>query len=281
VNPRPLSRILTESLDYIKRNFLAQAVVKHPDRAEATRHLNYPFAALEEAVVNAIYHRSYEEREPVEIRITPAEITILSFPGPDRSISLDRLQQGRAVARRYRNRRIGEFLKELDLCEGRATGIPKMIRETLENGSPPPLFETDEDRTYFLVTFPVHPHWKDIAPHAIAPPRDGVQAGVQDGVQVGVQDGSGKSPKRESEELLGVILLSMEHKNRSKQELMRVAGATRRASFTQKFLTPLLNDGLVEMTIPESRRSRNQSYRLTELGRARIKAAYGPAEGDP
>jgi ATP-dependent DNA helicase RecG len=164
-----------------------------------------------------------------------------------------------------------------------------MIRETLENGSPPPLFETDEDRTYFLVTFPVHPHWKDIAPHTIAPPRDGVQAGVQDGVQVGVQDGvqvdvqdgSGKSPKREREELLGIILLSMEHKNRSKQELMRVAGATRPASFTQKFLTPLLNDGLVEMTIPESRRSPNQSYRLTELGRASIKAAYGPAEGDP
>jgi hypothetical protein len=27
-------------------------------------------------------------------------------------------------SRRYRNRRLGEFLKELDLTEGRATGIP-------------------------------------------------------------------------------------------------------------------------------------------------------------
>ena len=27
-------------------------------------------------------------------------------------------------SRRFRNRRLGEFLKELDLTEGRATGIP-------------------------------------------------------------------------------------------------------------------------------------------------------------
>lgn len=30
--------------------------------------------------------------------------------------------------RRYRNLRIGEFLKELDLTEGRATGIPKILK---------------------------------------------------------------------------------------------------------------------------------------------------------
>ena len=38
---------------------------------------------------------------------------MLSFPGPDRSIRLADFTAGRAVSRRYRNRRIGEFLKEL------------------------------------------------------------------------------------------------------------------------------------------------------------------------
>jgi len=57
-----------------------EIVTKHPDRAEATRVWNYSFAAIEEALVNAIYHRSYEQREPVEVRITPTEITILSGP---------------------------------------------------------------------------------------------------------------------------------------------------------------------------------------------------------
>ncbi len=41
-----------------------------PDRAEATRVANFPYAAVEEAVVNAVYHRGYDAREPVEIRIT-------------------------------------------------------------------------------------------------------------------------------------------------------------------------------------------------------------------
>ncbi len=32
------------------------------------------------------------------------------------------------IARKYRNRRIGEFLKELKLTEGRNTGVPKIKR---------------------------------------------------------------------------------------------------------------------------------------------------------
>lgn len=58
--------------------------------------------------------------------------------------------------RRYRNRRIGDFLKELHLVEGRNTGIPTAIREIKKNGSPLPIFLTDEDRTFFSVTIPIH-----------------------------------------------------------------------------------------------------------------------------
>ncbi|MFZ1983786.1 MAG: ATP-binding protein, partial [Desulfatitalea sp.] len=61
------------------------------------------------------------------------------------------------MPRRYRNRRIGEFLKELDLTEGRATGIPKILRAMKDNGSPPPEFEFDEDHSYFQVRLLVHP----------------------------------------------------------------------------------------------------------------------------
>jgi hypothetical protein len=45
-----------------------RGVVKHADRAEADRFFNVPYAAMEEAVINAVYHRSYEIREPIEIR---------------------------------------------------------------------------------------------------------------------------------------------------------------------------------------------------------------------
>ena len=78
-------------------------------------------------------------------------------PGADRSISMEGLKNYRAVSRRYRNRRIGEFLKELHLTEGRNTGFQKIIRALKTNGSPKPVFETDNDRTYFLTTIPIHP----------------------------------------------------------------------------------------------------------------------------
>ena len=152
----PLARITRESLDYIRRNYLRETVVKHPDRAEAERFWNFPYPAIEEAVVNAVYHRSYEVREPIEVRITPDDLVVLSYPGPDRSIKMEDLRVGKAITRRYRNRRIGEFLKELDLTEGRSTGIPKVLRVMAENGSPAPEFDTDEDRTYFLIRLPVH-----------------------------------------------------------------------------------------------------------------------------
>jgi ATP-dependent DNA helicase RecG len=98
----------------------------------------------------------------VEVRISPEELVVLSFPGPDHSICLADLRRGKAVARRYRNRRIGEFLKELDLTEGRATGIPKILRAMRGNGSPAPKFETDDERTSFLIRLPVHPQAKPV-----------------------------------------------------------------------------------------------------------------------
>jgi len=152
----PLARMTREALDYIQRNYLRETVIKHPQRAEAERFWNFPYAAIEEAVVNAVYHRSYEEREPIEVRITPDDLVVLSFPGPDRSIRMEDLRAGRAVSRRYRNRRIGEFLKELDLTEGRSTGIPKILKVMKENGSPAPEFESDDGRTHLLIRFPVH-----------------------------------------------------------------------------------------------------------------------------
>lgn len=59
-------------------------------------------------------------------------------------------------SRRYRNRRLGDFLKELDLTEGRSTGVPTIQTKLAENGSPRAIFETTNDRLTFLVTILVH-----------------------------------------------------------------------------------------------------------------------------
>jgi predicted HTH transcriptional regulator len=77
--------------------------------------------------------------------------------GPDALIRTEALNGDKIVARRYRNRRIEEFLKELDLTAGRCTGIPTIRAAMAENGSLPPRFSPDEGRTHFLVELPVHP----------------------------------------------------------------------------------------------------------------------------
>ncbi|MFA5263344.1 MAG: RNA-binding domain-containing protein [Opitutaceae bacterium] len=67
----PLSIMLQEALGYLRNNVITHYVRKIPDQAEAERYDNVPYAAIEEALVNAAYHRSYEEREPIEVQITP------------------------------------------------------------------------------------------------------------------------------------------------------------------------------------------------------------------
>lgn len=83
-------------------------------------------------------------------------IEIVSFPGPDRSVTIEGLKNFRVSNRRYRNRRIGDFLKELHLTEGRNTGFKKILDALEVNGSPKPEFETDDDRSYFVTRFFIH-----------------------------------------------------------------------------------------------------------------------------
>ena len=152
----PIQQQLRDALQYIRNTVITEKVVKHPDRAEADRFFNYPYAAVEEALSNAVYHRAYDEREPIEVRVENDRIEIVSFPGPDRSVTIEGLKSYRVSNRRYRNRRIGDFLKELRLTEGRNTGFKKILDALEANGSPKPDFETDEDRSYFITRLFIH-----------------------------------------------------------------------------------------------------------------------------
>ncbi len=147
--------MVKQTLDYFRTNVIKKNIIKPKDRAESISFFNYPYQAIEEAVVNALYHRDYQEREPVEITIEPDKISILSYGGPDRSITMDAIQRAeRLKSRRYRNRRLGDYFKELQLSEGRGTGIPTIQDELRKNGSLPAVIETNDDRTYFLIEIP-------------------------------------------------------------------------------------------------------------------------------
>lgn len=152
----PIWKQVKDALDYIRTQVIEEKVVKVDGRAEADRFFNFPYNALEEVVVNAVLHKNYREDVPVEIRIYLDQIQVINFPGPDKYINMDKFNEGKVRARRYRNPKIGEFFKELELSEKKSTGISKILRELKINGSPLPEFETDEDRTYMITTIKIH-----------------------------------------------------------------------------------------------------------------------------
>lgn len=157
----PVPHMIKSALDYLRTNVIKERIIKVHDRQEPVKFFNYPYAALEESVTNALYHRDYKLYEPVEITIEPDRISILSYSGPDRSISQEAIKEAKSLrSRRYKNRRLGDFLKELGLTEGRATGIPTIQAALEENGSPRAVIETDDNRTFFLIDIPCHPAFK-------------------------------------------------------------------------------------------------------------------------
>lgn len=152
----PVQYQLQKAIEFFKTNILQEKIIKHPDRAEATRIWNYPVSALEEILSNSLYHRSYELREPVEIRIFPNQLTVISYGGPDRSLKPENFKTGIIRTRRYRNRKLGDFFKELDLTEGKGTGVPRIRKSLQQNGSPEPVFDFDDTYSYFAVDLFVH-----------------------------------------------------------------------------------------------------------------------------
>ncbi|MDQ8206911.1 ATP-binding protein [Coraliomargarita sp. SDUM461003] len=200
------------------------------------------------------------------MRITREELVILSFPGPDRSIKMDALRQGKAVSRRYRNRRIGEFLKELELTEGRSTGIPKMLRVMASNGSPTPEFETDEDRTHYLVRLPVHPNadWQDLTADKSTGQVDR---------QVEATRGPSKAPVKApvSEKIPQILRHLNQHGATGITELLELLELKNKRRLRENHLTPTIDQGYIEWTEPNSPNSPAQKYRLTAKGRELLK----------
>lgn len=293
----PVPNIINETLSYLRTNVIKQRITKPADTEKAIKAFNYPYQAFEEAVVNALYHRDYREREPVEITIEPTHIEILSYAGPDRSISAEAIREAKKLkARRYRNRRLGDFLKELDLTEGRATGIPTIQRNLKLNGNKPAVIETDDDRTYFLITIPCREDMVGASsliseelwtiPHEL----EQVLGQVSEQVQAIVQQ-SDITKKDKLGQILVQVLVQVKRNSKFNSRLVNLTTSIVNAltflrdenyranelndaidfgelkDFKRYILTPLLGSGYITMTMPDKPTSSKQEYKLTEKGR--------------
>ena len=158
----PVDRQIIESIRFLENTFVTERVYKTND-PQARRVLSYPPKAIRELLVNAVYHKSYEMREPVVVTVTPECMEFLNYPGPSPSITDEDIRNNRLNVSAYRNRRTGEYLKELELAEARFTGIPLVIESLERNGSPPLRILTDPLRTYFKAVLGIHPDFLEQA----------------------------------------------------------------------------------------------------------------------
>jgi ATP-dependent DNA helicase RecG len=95
-----------------------------------------------------------------------------------------------------------------------------------------------------------------------------VVAGARDLVPVGHQAGTKSALSRDQVEVLELADVP-----RALAELMMPSGRTDRTKFRDQIIAPLLDAGLLAMTVPDKPRSPKQQYRATTAGLAALQAA--------
>jgi hypothetical protein len=96
-------------------------------------------------------------------------------------------------------------LKELELTEDRATGIPTILKSLKDNGSPSPKFNTDDDHSFFEVELFIHETFAEKVPHKFNPETiqwnlesidrflnllvESVLGGIAEGIADGIAEG--------------------------------------------------------------------------------------------
>jgi len=133
---------------------------------------------------------------------------------------------------------LAQTLCLIENMDGKGVGTTGMIEHCRKASLPEPEFDLNGG---FLVTLRRKP-----APMP-APPAAGEAAG-----QV-------------SKEVMQ--LLKACKKDMTRQELQASLGLKAEENFRQHYLVPALENGLIEMTIPDKPKSRLQKYRLTDKGK--------------
>jgi ATP-dependent DNA helicase RecG len=193
-------------------------------------------------------------------------------------------------------------LKELDLTEGRATGIPTIQKHLRDNGSEPAVIETDDDRSYFLITIPCRKDMVDTTSYGADNDDNRAlneQLGqILESLFVQVQDTVYQNiilNKKQLVHILGQISVQVWDKSRNlidKQRMVKSLidticilekGSSSAQNINQaisfgdikdlkrKILIPLMDMNYVVMTNPDKPTSSKQQYKLTDTGRKLFK----------
>ncbi|MBS0350555.1 MAG: putative DNA binding domain-containing protein [Proteobacteria bacterium] len=208
----------------------------------------YPMGGIREALTNALVHANYEisgTRIFVAIYDDRLEIQNPGIMPPGMSI-----EQFKAGVSRIRNPVIARVFGELNLVEEWGSGYKRIREACKQGGYPEPQWE--ELGTVLRVTFFPHPDFAHKAPAD--------QVGTKSGLS---WDQVGTKLELTSE---ATLILQMCQQPKTLVELMSALYLKNRTKFRQKYLNPLIEQKLLQMTIPDKPNSRMQKYQTTTIG---------------
>ena len=199
--------------------------------------LPVPPDALREIILNAVMHRDYlDPGSYVAIAVFDDRIEIRSVGGLPRGITVESLSGSHRSV--LRNPLIAEAFHRTGAVEIWGRGTNRVIEACGRYGIEPPTFE--EQAGALFVTFRVQ-----------------IGPGAEKGRQAGIKSALSRHQ---------VQVLEETRDPRPIAELMRLCGRADRTKFRDQVVRPLLEEGLLEMTIPDKPRSSRQRYRTTRSG---------------
>ena len=250
----PLPDTLTEIELFLKKHAYKSARFGALQREDVW---SIPLTLLREAIVNALVHADYAQRgTPIRIAFFDDRIDIES-PGfllPGMTV-----EDMRAGVSRIRNPVIARMFRELGLVEQWGSGVRRIFAEAAQLGLPAP--SLTEIATGVRMSI------------ALATPH-----------QAGMTGAPGDSRAHTDEQVSEQVIHMLQHcltQSRTKQELLASIGLSNAYLNYKRHIVPLLEQGLIAMTLPEKPQSRLQRYRLTPQGQALLTALRTPESPAP
>lgn len=236
--------ILREAMAWLDRTLPLAARFPEGDIFREDR-LPVPPAALREILLNAVMHREYSEPGSyVAVAVFDDRIEIRSVGSLPRGVTVESLSGSHQSV--LRNPLIAETFHRTGAVEIWGRGTNRVIEECEHYGIEPPIFE--ERAGALFVTF-----------RAQIGPR---QAEEPSRHQVGTKSALSRHQVQVIENATYPCSIA---------DLMRACGRTDRTKFRDQVVRPLLDAGLLEMTIPDKPRSSRQQYRTTPMGERVLK----------
>lgn len=229
-----LATMVEEAIVFCVRNTKSQTIIDNETGKRVDRR-EYPIAAVREAILNAVIHRDYSiytEGTPIQIYLYSDRMEIHSPGCLYGRMTVDQLGIAKPD---LRNPALAVMAEELTESENRYSGIPTMRREMKKYGLPAPVFENR--RNEFVVTFYNETH------------STGKVMKLKEDRFV-----FDYAPKEDNS------LLEFCRTPRSRQEIAEFLGIKTIFYVSEKYIQPLLEEGLLKMTIPDKPKSRNQRF---------------------